>query len=86
MNFCDYMEKTTPVFDDIYPLRSKALLLHEPGADGGDDGGAVAAGVGGRQGKQDGGEKEDLQRIPVTRVSDGMGGRLNLEYQIQPGV
>ena len=44
-----------------YPLCGKALLRHEPGADGGDDGGAVAAGVGGRQGQEGGGEDECLQ-------------------------
>ena len=40
---------------------SKALLRHEPGADGGDDGGAVGAGVGGRQGEEGGGEDEGLE-------------------------
>ena len=43
-----------------YRLRGDAFLRGESGGDGGDDGGAVAAGVGGHQGQEGGGEDEGL--------------------------
>ena len=57
-------------FEKNHLLKNNALLLHEPGGDGVDDGGAVGAGVGGRQGKEGGGEDEGLHsggRHYVTR-------------------
>ena len=41
-------------------LRGNALLRGKPGSDCGDDGGAVAAAVSGRQGQEGGGEDECL--------------------------
>merc|ERR1719264_2441909 len=51
---CGWTEST----DQNSLLRGNALLRRKPGSDCGDDGGAVAAGVGGRQGQEGGGEDE----------------------------